>query len=188
LTESPSKNIITAQVYGQSIDGTICRIWTQIFDCKDGSFIVRYKVFNTCFNITIKIKIKEKELLVPCSEVKSMYIYFFIHIIYKIIKFKYFQKYFQQRNICLDPVYEEECYCPNPSITNWLYHYQCQQNYTQMHHDLFPFPIVDFDRIRESIIKKYNQPSSISICHYVLKSNKVNIILYHIIYIINIHS
>lgn len=82
-------------------------------------------------------------------------------------------------NILLGPVYEEECYCPNPSIANWLDNYQCQRNYTQMHHDLAPFPSVDFDKIRQSIIKKYDQPTSISICHYILKSNRV-IILYTI--------
>ncbi|EZA48857.1 KDEL motif-containing protein [Ooceraea biroi] len=141
LTVSPGKNVVTGQVHGQSFDGTICRIWTQIYDCKDGSFIIRYKVFNTCFKIMIKVKIKGKELPMP-SEIKG-------------------------------PVYEEECYCPNPSVTTWLHHYQCQQNYTQMHHDLSSFLSVDFDRIRESIIKRYDQPSSVSICHYILKSNKI---------------
>lgn len=80
----------------------------------------------------------------------------------------------------LDPVYEEECYCPNPSIINWLDHYQCQQNYTQIHNDLSPFSNIDFDEIRQRIIKKYDRPTSVSICHYILKSNRVNII-YNII-------
>ncbi|XP_029663410.1 protein O-glucosyltransferase 2-like isoform X1 [Formica exsecta] len=142
LTKSPGENIVTGQVYGHSFNNVPCRIWTQIFDCKDGSFIVRYKVFNTCSNINIKVKIKGKELSLPHSEIKG-------------------------------PVYEEECYCPNPSIINWLYHYQCRQNYTQIHDDLSPFLNIDFDQIRQSIIKRYDQPTSVSICHYVLKSNRI---------------
>ncbi|KYN02185.1 PREDICTED: KDEL motif-containing protein 1-like [Cyphomyrmex costatus] len=142
LTKSPGENIIAGQVYGQSLNGASCRIWTQIFDCKDGSFIMRYKVFNTCFNVKIKVKIKETELPVSHSEIKG-------------------------------PVYEEECYCPNPSITNWLDHCQCQQNYTQIHHDLSPFSNIDFDKVRQSIIKRYDRPTSVSICHYILKSNRI---------------
>ncbi|XP_012231666.1 protein O-glucosyltransferase 2-like isoform X2 [Linepithema humile] len=142
LTKSPGENIVTGQIYGKSLNDAPCRVWTQIFDCKDGSFIMRYKIFSTCFNIKIKVKIKGKELPIPHSEIKG-------------------------------PIYEEECYCPNPSITNWLNHYQCQENYTQIHHDLTPFSNIDFDRIRESIIKKYDRPTSVSICHYVLKSNRI---------------
>lgn len=48
-----------------------------------------------------------------------------------------------------------------------------------MHHDLAQFPNVDFDKIRQSIIKRYDQPTSVSICHYILKTNKV-IMLYSI--------
>ncbi|EFN83937.1 KDEL motif-containing protein 1 [Harpegnathos saltator] len=62
LTESPGENTVTGLVQGQSFNDLPCRIWTQLFDCKDGSFILRYKVFNTCLNIKIKVKIKGKEL------------------------------------------------------------------------------------------------------------------------------
>lgn len=72
LTKSPGENVIAWQVYGQYLNGAPCRIWTQIFDCKDGSFIMRYKVFNTCFNVKIKVKIKGKELPMPYSEIKGM--------------------------------------------------------------------------------------------------------------------
>ncbi|CAL1684442.1 unnamed protein product [Lasius platythorax] len=142
LTESPGEDIVIGQIYGHSFNNAPCRIWTQIFDCKDGSFIVRYKVFNTCSNINIKVKIKGKELSLPHSEIKG-------------------------------PVYEEECYCPNPSIINWLHHYQCRQNYTQIYRDLSLFLNIDFGKIRQSIIKRYDRPTSVSICHYVLKSNKI---------------
>lgn len=35
-----------------------CRIWSNILDRKDGSLIVRYKVYETCTSITIDVKYK----------------------------------------------------------------------------------------------------------------------------------
>lgn len=64
--------MIAGQIYGESFNGASCRVWTQILDCKDGSFIIRYKVFNTCFNVKIKVKIKGKDLPMPHSEIKGM--------------------------------------------------------------------------------------------------------------------
>lgn len=55
-----------------------------------------------------------------------------------------------------------------------------------MYQDLTQFPDVDFDKIRQTIIKKYDQPTSVSICHYVLKTNRV-IILSSSIYITYIY-
>lgn len=80
LTESPGKNVVTGQVDGRSFHDIPCRIWTQIFDCKDGSFIIRYKVFNTCFNVAIKINVKGKALQMPHSMIKGTYIYLYFLI------------------------------------------------------------------------------------------------------------
>lgn len=71
------------------------------------------------------------------------------------------------------PVYEEECYCPHPSMNGWIENMECSKNYTQMHNDLLPFTSIDFNEIREDIIKRYNQPESVSLCHYVVNSNKI---------------
>lgn len=70
------------------------------------------------------------------------------------------------------PIYEEECYCPNPSINNWLSDLECLKNYKQIHNDLISFTNVNFDKIRKSIIKAYDRPGSVSLCHYVVQSNK----------------
>lgn len=75
LTRSPGENTVTGLVQGQSLDGSPCHIWTQLFDCIDGSFILRYKVFNTCLNIKIKVKIKGKELPISNTELKGICIY-----------------------------------------------------------------------------------------------------------------
>jgi len=39
---------------------------------------MRYKVFNTCFNVKIKIKIKGKELPMSHSEIKGMVTFVFL--------------------------------------------------------------------------------------------------------------
>lgn len=75
----------------------------------------------------------------------------------------------------LGPIYEEECYCPNSSIDSWLENLKCLTNYTQIHSDLIPFTNVNFDKIRENVIKAYNRPESISLCHYIVQSNKVSV-------------
>ncbi|XP_020295225.1 KDEL motif-containing protein 1-like isoform X2 [Pseudomyrmex gracilis] len=142
VTRSPGKDIVAGQVSGSSSSGGLCRIWTQNIDCNDGSFIVRYKVFNTCTNLKIIVKIKDTDVPIYQSVFKG-------------------------------PIYEEECYCPNLSVTNWLHNYQCQKSYTQIYSDLSPFSDIDFAKIRQNIIKTYNRPTSVSICHYVLKSNKI---------------
>ncbi|XP_076674774.1 protein O-glucosyltransferase 2 isoform X2 [Andrena cerasifolii] len=142
LTESPGKDLVTARVQGETLRGHACHVRTQVLDSKDGSFIVRYKLHNTCFNLQLKVQIKEYDL--PVLLVKSK-----------------------------GPIYEDECYCPNPSVNNWLEDLECSKNYTQIHHDLAAFAHVDFDELRQDIIKAYDKPGSVSLCHYVVKSNKI---------------
>ncbi|PSN36213.1 KDEL motif-containing protein 1 [Blattella germanica] len=53
LTESPG-DIFKVEITGDSIYNT-CRVWINILDKKDGSFIVRYKMYHTCHNVKIHI-------------------------------------------------------------------------------------------------------------------------------------
>ncbi|CAL7946832.1 unnamed protein product [Xylocopa violacea] len=140
LTESPGKDIISVSIQGQTSTGHTCHVWTQTLDCKDGSFIVRYKLHITCFDLKLEIKTENSSIL----SVKSK-----------------------------GPIYEEECYCPNSSIDTWLENLECSKNYTQIHKDLLSFTNVDFNKLRESIVKAYDKPGSVSLCHYVIKSNKI---------------
>ncbi|KAJ8681052.1 hypothetical protein QAD02_016839 [Eretmocerus hayati] len=142
VTESPGKKIISSHMTGKSDSGTQCRIWSEILDCKDGSFILRYNIYNTCFDLKIEIKIKGKALHLKQATFKG-------------------------------PVYEEECYCPSPSFETWSNQNHCPEEYSQILQDLEPFPSVDFDILRDKIISRYNKPHSVSICHYVIKSNEV---------------
>ncbi|XP_003427163.1 protein O-glucosyltransferase 2 [Nasonia vitripennis] len=142
ITESLGKSIISAQIKGETVQSTPCHIWTQIFDCKDGSYIVRYRTYNTCFNLHIVLQVKNEKLPLKHSQV-------------------------------MGPVYEEECNCPHSSLDAWLHQNNCRQNYTQILQDLKLFPTVNFDSLRNEIIDRYNKPNSVSICHYVIKSNQI---------------
>ncbi|KAK2579229.1 hypothetical protein KPH14_008198 [Odynerus spinipes] len=142
ITVSPGANIVTAVIQGQTWSKQPCHIWTQVLDCKDGSFIIRYKLYSTCFNVTLHVKVNDQDL--PA-----------LPLIFK------------------GPVYEEECYCPNPNFNDWLSNYECANNYAQITRDLIPFTSVDFDKIRNQIIEKYDKPYSVSLCHYIIKENRI---------------
>lgn len=43
------------KVSGLNIHNINCGIWLNILDRKDGSFIVRYKLYETCYNFNIEI-------------------------------------------------------------------------------------------------------------------------------------
>ncbi|KAI4497223.1 hypothetical protein M0802_007707 [Mischocyttarus mexicanus] len=142
LTISPGAGFVTAEVKGQTWNKQSCHIWTQVLDRKDGSFIIRYKLLNTCMNMTLNVRINKQDLQVHQLEM-------------------------------MGPAYEEECYCPNRNFNDWLNNYNCPNNYKQIISDLTPFTSVDFNKIRNSLIKKYNKPNSVSLCHYVIKNNRI---------------
>lgn len=72
-----------------------------------------------------------------------------------------------------DPVYSEYCRCPQ-QIDQWLKNYKCNATFEQIDHDLKPFERVNFTRVRRKIMEKYkDHPQSISVCHYVIHSNRV---------------
>ena len=52
-----TKEDINVELKGNSEFGS-CRIWTQILDRRDGSFIVRYKMMQTCDDLEIHVTAK----------------------------------------------------------------------------------------------------------------------------------
>ncbi|XP_043275390.1 protein O-glucosyltransferase 2-like [Venturia canescens] len=142
LTRSPGDNVVSVQIKGQTEHNHACHIWTQVLDCNDGSFIIRYKIHNTCYDLRINVKVKNQDINLP-------------------------------KPVFRGPVFEEDCYCPSPVLETWLKDYECSQNYQQIDNDLKLFPKVDFGKIRNELIEEYNKPNSVSICHYVVKNNKI---------------
>lgn len=46
---------LNVNIKGIADDNRPCQIWKQVLDRKDGSFIVRYKLYETCHNMEISI-------------------------------------------------------------------------------------------------------------------------------------
>ncbi|KAL7287094.1 hypothetical protein TKK_0018714 [Trichogramma kaykai] len=143
VTNSPGKNFVAAVINGNSLSNETCRVWSQIFDCKDGSFIIRYRLHETCNDLQIKVLVKNHTLPLIRPLIKG-------------------------------PIYEEECYCPQKSIKKWLEDNHCNSNHSQILRDLKLFPSVDFEIYRSKIISRFNQPHGVSLCHYVIKNNKIH--------------
>lgn len=59
LNKSPG-SVFSVEIEGQS--GKSCRVWSNILDRKDGSFIVRYKLYEPCSRILISVKCNGEEL------------------------------------------------------------------------------------------------------------------------------
>lgn len=49
-------------IHGVNKYNVNCRIWLNVLDRKDGSFIVRYKLYETCYNLKIEITHKHKHV------------------------------------------------------------------------------------------------------------------------------
>jgi hypothetical protein len=60
IDESPD-DVFKVSITGTSKSGH-CRIWTEILDRRDGSFIVRFKVYNSCTNLKIQVQYKNKQV------------------------------------------------------------------------------------------------------------------------------
>lgn len=71
------------------------------------------------------------------------------------------------------PIYAESCNCPRANVNDWLTAYECPDTYEQIENDLRPFKAVNFTAIRDKMLEKFNHPGSISLCNYVIKSNRI---------------
>lgn len=71
-------------------------------------------------------------------------------------------------------VYSERCYCPQ-ELNLWLLNNDCAAftEDKQISWDLHSFKRVNFSAIRANLLKRYNAPESISLCHYVVKNQQI---------------
>uniref|UniRef100_A0A0C9QD62 KDELC1_0 protein n=1 Tax=Fopius arisanus TaxID=64838 RepID=A0A0C9QD62_9HYME len=143
ITEVEEKNIdIKVVINSENSGGHSCRIWQQKLNCRDGSFIIRYRLYETCYNFHVIVTINNQTI--PKAAIHAE-----------------------------GPIYEEECDCPKLSIHEWLHNSKCPSNYSQISNDLREFPQINFDKMRNKIIKEFSRPQSVSLCHYVIKKNKI---------------
>lgn len=75
-----------------------------------------------------------------------------------------------------DRVYPEGCDCPVNDINKWLKVMKCPKSYPQIKRDFKPFKNIDLLRLEKEVGKRFNQSGARSLCHYVIKDNKVNIV------------
>ena len=73
--------------------------------------------------------------------------------------------------------YHEKCDCPQPQMSQWLKDMGCPGNYKQIKYDLSLFRSIDMEVVAEEAVSRFNQKGRHSLCHYVVKDNKVNIAL-----------
>lgn len=69
-------------------------------------------------------------------------------------------------------IFSDKCYCPQ-QIDHWLSNHQCNSTYEQIEIDLKPFNALNFTAVLPKILKKYDMPGSVSLCHYVIKNNEI---------------
>ncbi|XP_066157436.1 protein O-glucosyltransferase 2-like [Euwallacea fornicatus] len=130
-------------IHGGTSQNKSCRIWSNVLDRKDGSLIVRYKVYETCTHIKISIKYKNQHIG-------------------------------QSPYIIKEVIYPEDCYCPVESITKFLQTWQCETVPRQIVKNFGFFKSIDWEEMRPKVIKQFDKPHAVSICHYVIKNNKIN--------------
>ncbi|KAK7861819.1 hypothetical protein R5R35_000582 [Gryllus longicercus] len=141
FSKSPG-NIFSVHITGTSKLSNKCSTWMNILDRKDGTFIVRYKMYHACENLKIQIKYNKMDVA------DSPY-------------------------VIPGPVYPEHCYCPEKNFENWQESYGCKRKYRQIEEDLKHFTSVNFSFVQEMVLSKFNNPRSTSICHYIVRENKV---------------
>lgn len=71
-------------------------------------------------------------------------------------------------------MYSDKCYCPT-EFNLWMINNECKSatQEPQIASDLHSFKRVNFSLIRDNLIKRYNQPESISLCHYIVKNQQI---------------
>ncbi|KAF2355186.1 Lipopolysaccharide-modifying protein [Trinorchestia longiramus] len=55
LEKSVGEKVFSVQVEGDVDAGTYCRVWVQVLDRYDGTYIVRYRTYQTCRNTRINV-------------------------------------------------------------------------------------------------------------------------------------
>ena len=78
-------------------------------------------------------------------------------------------------------VYNELCYCPQPSLSKWLSAMQCPSSYEQITRDLSQFGKIDMTTVAKTASDRFSSRGAHSLCHYVIKDNKViKLICFHL--------
>ncbi|CAG9853708.1 unnamed protein product [Phyllotreta striolata] len=137
-----SKSKLLVEIDGESKNRKHCRVWTNVLDRNDGSFIVRYKLYEFCSSLKISIRYDNKHLA------DSPY-------------------------VINEQILSDDCNCPTQKIEEVLNNWECGPVPDLIKTSLDEFGPIDWNIKRKSVIKKFDQPYSVSLCHYVVKNNNI---------------
>nr|XP_023019502.1 KDEL motif-containing protein 1-like [Leptinotarsa decemlineata] len=146
------KNNTIGHSVGKSLIATIdggtktknpCRIRTNVLDIKDGSYIIRYKLYETCSYLKINVVYEGEHLG------ESPY-------------------------IINNPVPSDDCICPAENLDKLMNQWDCGTVPSLIKEKLDVFGEIDWTIQRNGLIETFNKPYSVSICHYVIKNNKIH--------------
>ncbi|XP_023310341.1 KDEL motif-containing protein 1-like isoform X2 [Anoplophora glabripennis] len=70
-------------------------------------------------------------------------------------------------------VYPDDCMCPIHNINEFIESWECGLLPSEITERLKIFGEINWDQYREKVIKKFDRPHSVSLCHYVIKNNEV---------------
>ncbi|XP_015113633.1 protein O-glucosyltransferase 2 [Diachasma alloeum] len=62
VTEVGEKTDIKVAVRSINSNSHTCRVWIQTLDCKDGSYIVRYRLYETCYDFHIDVRVNNSTI------------------------------------------------------------------------------------------------------------------------------
>ncbi|CAH1992429.1 unnamed protein product [Acanthoscelides obtectus] len=76
--------------------------------------------------------------------------------------------------ISKDIVFNDECRCPRDSLENIIKTWECGSTPLLIRKKLNHFPKIDWTQLRPEVIKTFDKPLSVSLCHYIIKDNRVH--------------
>ena len=138
-----TKEDLSVELKGKSEHGP-CRVWTQLLDRHDGSFIVRYKMFQYCDEMEIHITSRGKHIA------ESPYI----------CEGRVYSESCECPLESLDEMIDlYQCSTDSHQMEHDLNQFQ---------------DVVDFNQILKEAIRRFNHAGSYSFCHYVILNNQVS--------------
>ncbi|KAG5883161.1 hypothetical protein JTB14_033411 [Gonioctena quinquepunctata] len=141
--ENPPGDPIEVTIDGGTKTKKACRIWTNMLDRKDGSYIIRYKVYETCSYLKISVSYKGQHIG------ESPY-------------------------VINNAVYPDNCICPVENVDEIMTTWNCGKVPPLITEKLQQFAEINWDKKRKALIKTFNKPHSVSICHYIIKNNQIH--------------
>ena len=77
-------------------------------------------------------------------------------------------------------MYHDECDCPVADLTSWYEAMECPASYEQLERDLSQWSEpIDMKKVAQEAVQKFSNRGRHSLCHYVVKDNKVHVTRVH---------